>query len=128
MKPKHLWWGATIIWSIALALGMLLPSEQIPESQLWSNDKLVHLGVFMIYSFSWSVAFMGLRPVQSTKIKLLVRALTICIVYGAVLEFLQQFIPGRMTDIYDLLANTLGAVMGTIVVITFTKISLRFLI
>lgn len=118
---------ASMAWSIALALGMLLPSDSIPESKLLSNDKLVHLGVFLIYTLLWSFGLHGLEARKGIKIKVLILALTISIVYGAILEFLQQFVPGRMTDIYDLLANTLGAVMGTIVFITFTKISLRFL-
>ena len=81
----------------------------------------------MICSFLWTATLHSARQPKGNKIKVLTVALTISIVYGAVLEFLQQYVPGRMTDIYDLLANTLGAVMGTIVFVTFTKISLRFL-
>ena len=106
---------------------MLLPSDNIPDSKLLSNDKLAHLGVFMIHCVLLNLAMDKTIAGPKRKIKGLYIALTISIVYGAGLEFLQQFIPGRMTDIYDLLANTLGAVIGTIVFITFNKISLRFL-
>lgn len=100
---------------------MLLPSNQIPESELLSHDKIVHLVVFMVYSFIISKAF---APVQTRKIrsiKVVRNALTISIVGGIALELLQQFIPGRATDVYDLLANTLGAVLGTVVFITLKK-------
>lgn len=106
---------------------MLLPSDNIPESKLLSNDKLVHLGVFVIHCFLLNLAMNKNMAGPKRKIKGLHTALTTSIVYGAGLEFLQHFIPGRMTDMYDLLANTLGAVIGTIVFITFSKISLRFL-
>ena len=81
----------------------------------------------MIHCFLLHLVLSKKAEGDKRKIKGLYRALTISIVYGAALEFLQQYIPGRMTDIYDLLANTLGAVLGTIVFITFSKISLRFL-
>lgn len=127
MKKQTLWHLAWITWSVFLAIAMLLPSDQIPKSTLLSFDKLIHLGVFMVYSFSISKAFDPIQAQKGSKIKVTGIALTISIVYGAALELLQQFIPGRMTDIYDLLANTLGAVLGTIVFITFSKLSLRFL-
>jgi VanZ family protein len=50
-----------------------------------------------------------------------IRALSICTVYGLILESLQYFVPGRMVDIYDLLANTFGAIVGVILFSTFIK-------
>ena len=100
---------------------MLLPSDQIPESELLSHDKIVHLVVFMVYSFIISKAFAPEQTQKIRSIKVVRNALTISIVGGIALELLQQFIPGRATDIYDLLANTLGAVLGAVVFITLKK-------
>ena len=100
---------------------MLLPSDQIPESELLSHDKIVHLGVFMVYSFIISKAFAPVQTRNTRSIKVVRNSLTISIVGGTALELLQQFIPGRATDIYDLLANTLGAVLGVAVFIFLKK-------
>ena len=102
---------------------MLLPSDRIPESELLSHDKIVHLVVFMVYSFIISKAF---APVQTRKdhpLKVVQNALIISILGGIALELMQQFIPGRGTDIYDLLANTLGAVLGAVVFIALTYVT-----
>ena len=121
MKKRTLWHIAWIAWSVFLAIGMLLPSDQIPESALLSDDKIVHLGVFMVYSFIISKAFASVQTRKTRPIKVVQNALTISIAGGIALESLQQFIPGRMADVYDLLANTLGAVLGAVVFITFKK-------
>lgn len=118
----HIPW---IIWALILALLMLLPSDSFPDSKVLSYDKLGHLGVFLIFTFLLTWSFDKQQHSDKLKIKKIQRALTISIVYGSVLEFSQQFVPGRMTDLYDFAANTIGAVVGTIVFITFRKFSLR---
>lgn len=120
----HIPWA---MWAAGLAFLMLLPSESFPESKLLSYDKLGHFGVFLIFTLLLSFAFTRHMPPSGSKIKRLTIALTISIVYGIALELLQQAVPGRMADIYDFIANTIGAVTGTIVFVRFTKISLRFL-
>lgn len=120
----HLLW---VVWAIALAALMLSPSDSFPESKLLSYDKLGHIGVYMIFTYLLSLAFQKQTHSEKLKIISLKLALTISIVYGAILELFQQMVPGRMTDLYDLIANAIGAVIGTIVFVTFTKISLRFL-
>ncbi|KYG85702.1 hypothetical protein AWW67_00200 [Roseivirga seohaensis] len=116
---KQYW--ASVLWAIVLAVLMLLPQDSFPESKLLSYDKLAHLGVFGILSF---LVLLGKRN-KEDKVRLenksLIRALTICIVYGLVLESLQSVVPGRMTDIYDLLSNTIGAIAGVVVFSTFIK-------
>jgi VanZ family protein len=104
---------------------MLLPSDSFPDAQVLSYDKIGHLGVFLILTFLISWSFDRQKRHSRHKIYSLKYALTISIVYGSVLELLQQLIPGRMTDVYDFVANTIGAIVGTIVFITFNKISLR---
>jgi len=112
---------ASLIWAVILAFLMLLPQEAFPQSELLSYDKLAHLGVFAILSFL--VLFQFRRDTNKKRIenKYLVRALTICVVYGMILESLQSLVPGRMTDVYDLIANTLGAIVGVGVFSTFIK-------
>ncbi|KYG81847.1 hypothetical protein MB14_00175 [Roseivirga ehrenbergii] len=100
---------------------MLLPQDSFPESKLLSYDKLAHLGVFGILSFLVLLGKRNRKDKARLENKYLIRSLTICIVYGLVLELLQSVVPGRMTDIYDLLANTIGAIAGVVVFSTFIK-------
>ncbi len=100
---------------------MLLPSSSLPKSELFSFDKLIHFGVFALLSglVSFGAATTGAFG-KSTTIQVVI-SLTISIVYSTVLELLQQFIPGRAADLYDILANVAGAVFGVTVFYTFIK-------
>jgi len=116
---KQYW--ASVSWAIVLAVLMLLPQDSFPESKLLSYDKAAHLGVFAILSF---LVLWGKRKKEGNvplKNKYRFISLTICVVYGLVLESLQSVVPGRMTDIYDLLANTIGAIVGVVVFSTFIR-------
>lgn len=100
---------------------MLTPQEAFPKSKLLDYDKLAHLGVFAIFSITLLISARIDSKEGRLSSKTKKKALSICIVYGLILESLQYFVPGRMVDIYDLLANTLGAIVGVILFSTFIK-------
>ncbi len=118
LKPSII---PAIIWAFILAFLMLLPSKAFPESKLFSYDKLAHIGVFMILAFlvGWGVLSIDNKKILSAKIYLSVFLITF--LYSSTLEFLQYFVPGRMTDLYDFLANSLGGVLGLTVFYIFTQ-------
>lgn len=106
---------------------MLLPGKSFPDNNLFSYDKLAHLGVFAILSGLLVFGALRSRLFGETKTSLIVYPLIISIIYSAGLEFLQRFSPGRASDVYDLIANIAGAICGVLVFYIFNKISLRFI-
>lgn len=98
---------------------MLLPQDNFPDSKLLSYDKLAHVGVFAGLSFLILLGFF-IKERKHTR-KQLVITLTISIVYGSFLEYLQTYVPGRMTDLYDFIANCTGGVVGVIIFSIFTR-------
>jgi len=92
---------------------MLLPQESFPESKLLSYDKLAHIFVFAVLSFLLGFALYREQNGRTIKTKLI--PLTICLVYSSLLEYLQSFVPGRMFDWYDFLANFTGGLVGVII-------------
>ena len=50
-------------------------------------------------------------------------ALAITIGYGATDEVHQMFVPGRTADLYDLMADAAGALVGTIACATWGRIT-----
>lgn len=119
LRPFALW--PAIIWGVILAFLMLLPQDAFPESKLLSYDKLAHIAVFALLSVLVATGFLLKSNNQEYKTIHRTKTLTICVVYGLVLEILQQFVPGRMSDIYDLLANLIGVLLGVIVFTFFIK-------
>lgn len=106
-------------WAIILAILMLLPQDNFPDSKLLSYDKLAHVGVFAGLSFLILLGFL-IKERKHTR-KQLVITLTISIVYGSFLDYLQTYVPGRMTDLYDFIANCTGGVVGVIIFSIFTR-------
>lgn len=103
---------------MTLAFLMLLPQDSFPESELLSYDKLAHIGVYAILSLLLSLSIYQkerkTRTIQTI-------SLTICIVYSSILEILQNFVPGRMFDWYDFLANYTGGLVGVIIFSIFIR-------
>lgn len=121
MQKNWLYLLPASFWAISVAILMLLPQESFPESKLLSYDKLAHIGVFAILSGLFTFGALKNRLFSKSKISLITSSLTICIVYSAGLEFLQQYAPGRSTDLYDLIANVVGAIFGVLVFYIFNK-------
>ncbi|HPN40601.1 MAG TPA: VanZ family protein [Candidatus Cloacimonadota bacterium] len=92
-----LWWA--LIWILSS-----VPSDDLPSLQIFSSDKLAHIGVYFVLGLlvnSW----LKTRQIKASKRSLIYLAL-LC---SALLdEYHQTFIPGRSVSIYDFLANALG--------------------
>lgn len=110
---------ASVSWALSLALLMLLPQDSFPESKLFSYDKLAHIAVFALFSFLLGLAWFNTKKRKTINTKLI--ALTMCLVYASLLEYLQRFVPGRMFDWYDFLANFTGGLVGVIIFSIFIR-------
>lgn len=108
-----------VIWAVLVAVLMLLPSEAFPESKLLSYDKLAHVSVFAICSFLLCYT-LSITPLKKT-IRTTSITFIICTVYSSSLEYLQQFVPGRMFDTYDFIANFTGGLVGVIIFSIFIR-------
>ena len=83
-------------------------------------DKILHAGEYLV---------LGLLLVRATRASLRVSrplfaamiAIGIVVTVGVADEFLQSFIPGRQSDIFDLLADTVGGTIAQLVYVTFAR-------
>ena len=110
-----------IIWAIFLGVLMLLPSDSFPESSLLTYDKAAHISVFLILTFLLGWASLRVKKQTSLSAKQLGYVYILSFFYGTSLELLQNYVPGRSTDIYDFIANSLGGVLGLAVFYIFTQ-------
>ncbi len=108
LTPSSTGFDSGLIWRLARLLG------RYPETQWFTFLRLefianiamfVPLGVFLVLLFGgkfwWAAIVIGMM-------------LTVGI------EFVQQYIPGRVTDVRDLVANSLGAVVGVLLALALT--------
>ena len=94
-----------IVFAIIVAVTSLRPGDGVNIDPL---DKVVHLLVYYIF------AVLGYRALSNKRYYL-----SLClgiVAYGVLMEFGQSHIPGREMSALDMLANTLGVILGAAVV------------
>jgi VanZ family protein len=103
---------------IISTLLLTLPGSSFPKedwlSRIWF-DKWVHIGMFMVLVILWCRAVFK-KEILPGKLKLLFLFVEfLAIVYGVVIEFVQQnWVKNRSFDLGDIAADVVGAALGWI--------------
>jgi len=107
---------AVLSWSLLAAYCLLIfvqssfPSPDMgPE--LPGQDKLIHLAAYAVLAVLACRAFATL-PCLSGAFVLFMAAFIFALVFGLSDEWHQSFVPGRMADGWDFLADAAGALLG----------------
>ena len=79
---------------------------------------IYHLIVFFLFNFFLLMSIKGNREIRLTYI---MTALIISILYAFLDEFHQFFVPFRAPDIGDILTDTIGIFLSTILILYFKK-------
>ncbi|AFL82788.1 putative integral membrane protein [Belliella baltica DSM 15883] len=92
---------------------MLSPGDKFPNTPLFPfKDKIIHFGLFFVLIFLW------LRVANTSRKKIKLKIFTIYLVFGIIIailvEYLQQEVPNRSFDYFDIAANILGGAVGII--------------
>jgi VanZ family protein len=100
-------------WLLLMCILFVIPGSALPEQNWFADiqlDKWVHIGLFSVLVFLWASAFdLGL-PSYSWIV------IAIAILYGLAVEFVQKtWIPNRSFDLYDVVADAIGSIVGLIV-------------
>lgn len=100
---QRLW--IALLWMLQLAFAAyysLLPAVKLGEMP--GSDKLWHLGGYLILALPIPFLWSARRKVCVAGVLLAL--------YGVVLEFAQQYVPGRAFEAADMLANSTGVACG----------------
>ncbi len=116
LEPKTLLLVA-FFYTLLISIAFLIPGRAVPSTKL-PIDKVVHVSIHAGLFFIWSLYFFRkFKNKVATKILFLV-AIS-CLLYGIIVEALQEtFVPLRHSDVLDLVANSVGILLGAIVFYT----------
>jgi VanZ family protein len=107
-----------ILWTLFIASSCLLPPSAFRSfsfDTLLGLDKIVHFVLYAIFILLWAMAHKYITLKQ--KVVLLLTGIT----YGVLIEVLQSTMAiGRNYDIGDIVSNTVGCVIG-VILITFVQ-------
>ena len=86
-----------------------------------SLDKVVHIGVYFIFCwFAHRASFHQFR-FPLLRLNALLFAIVTTVIYGALDEYHQSFVPGRTSDIADVMADTIGGIAFVLVYVFLRK-------
>jgi glycopeptide antibiotics resistance protein len=107
---------AAFFWAILILILCGLPGSNFPKLSFldWLRpDKIVHLILFGIQSYLLIIGFIRQDRFPALKANAIRWGVLLSISYGALVEVLQATIfIGRSGDIRDVLANSIGAIIG----------------
>ena len=92
-----------------------LVKVQVPvKISIRNLDKVVHFGIYFIFTLIWFGFFSGL-DLKKNILKEVLKASLLAFFVGISIELLQEFLrKSRFGDVYDVLANSLGILMAVV--------------
>lgn len=103
----------------------LKESDGLPNKLLPFSDKTLHLSAYIVLTVLWSIYFTYLRPKTKTAVVLIFVVLFLTF-YGILIEVLQSKITTtRVYDIYDMVANFSGIILGILIFMYLNKYKLK---
>lgn len=97
-----------------IVVGILYLSLTPNETLIVGNDKISHF-------IAYSCLMLNIGLIVFPNKKKMIVGMILAIALGVIVEILQQFVPGRFMSIEDIYANSLGVLLGTILILLFGK-------
>lgn len=110
-----------IIWSVIIAVLSFAPNSSLPEIKLnfFEPDKLAHAGVYFLLN---AFLLWGFWQNGRLEAKTIWWCFGLSCAYGILMECAQYaFFPHRYFELYDIIANIIGSLLGLIVAFFLIK-------
>ncbi len=109
----------SILWSVIILILCGAPSSGFPSIRIINIphlDKVVHLGLYFVFTILLISENNALRSKGGVTKRAIYFAFALSIPYGVLIELLQLLLfTSRSADFIDILANTSGAILATLV-------------
>ncbi len=112
-----------IVYTLVLTLLLLFPSTDVPDLEVPFLDKIGHVSLFSFLVLIWmTYSWVASEGVRSR----IFQVGSLAFFYGIVIEILQElFFQPRTADIWDVVANSVGIVLGWLIFYVFRNIIIR---
>ena len=108
-------WAPTLFWAALLFRLSSIPGADLPRLPgWWSADKFVHGGLYAVFG---ALCWLGLRATWTRPRGSFAQVLAgglFAAVYGITDELHQSFTPGRSPDVFDVMADFVGGLLGAL--------------
>jgi VanZ family protein len=126
-KSRTLFWKSFLLL-IILTVGSLMPTDKLPEVPERLSDKHLHFISYALLSMIalWDASKYFHPHSSSQTTRWIIGVALFCLFWGAFMEVCQGvFTTNRNMELLDLLANSIGVVLGTGVFLLIFRKSIR---
>ncbi len=106
-----------IVYIIAILAVSTIPGGKIPDLNIWSFDKLLHIIEYFI------LAFLAINAMKKISTRTIIIMIFFGIAYGGFNEIWQGVIAHRFASTYDAIANGVGMIIGSFVTVKYLLLS-----
>ncbi|MBP6731112.1 MAG: VanZ family protein [Chitinophagales bacterium] len=111
---KYNW--PSILWAAFILVLCLMPGRDLPSVSLFQFDKLGHFGIYLILSVAMFYGWVKQSTYSALHQNTFLKIVLITSVYGFAVEVMQGTLTAdRQFDIFDAIANSSGAVVGSLI-------------
>lgn len=104
-----------MLWAVFILVLCLMPGRDLPSVHLFEADKIGHFSVYVILAALLFYGWKKQSQFPSLHQNVLLKILILTSVYGFAVEVMQElFTADRHFDLFDALANSTGAIVGSL--------------
>ena len=109
---------------LALTVVSLIKVKGLPDLGVTFSDKIFHFLAYAVLTYLWFATFF--YRLNFEKKRAILYAAIISIVFGIIIEALQGGVTAsRVSDVYDVLVNTLGVLFTSLVLLNNKRIHIK---
>ena len=109
-----------LIWALIIVVGSILSSSKVPSIAV--SDKGIHFVFYAIFAFLLYFPVYRFKKIAFSFLGSAVIVVLIGFTFGALIELVQdRYIVGRFGEWLDLVANSLGLLVGALVGVIFKR-------
>lgn len=102
------------IWGLIIFIVSSIPSDKIPNIQIFGIDKIVHIFAFFVFGYLVFRSINYSKGVNYSFKKIATYVIIIVAIFGVIDELYQGLIPGRTTDFFDFVADLIGGILSIV--------------
>lgn len=114
-KEFWLYQAPALGWAVLIFISSSISDLPTPKLGIQIQDKWAHFIVYLVLGYFLARALVFQKRFPKWRKYYFLFAIILGILYGISDEFHQWFVPGRETDVYDALADSLGVFVGVLV-------------
>lgn len=100
-----------------------MPGRDLPSVSLFEFDKLGHFGIYFILSMLMFYGWQKQTNFSNLHVNAFIKIVLITSVYGFAVEVMQGTLTtDRQFDLFDALANSSGAIAGSLISVKLFKV------